>query len=100
LSFLDGGKIIETFWFTSLAFVNESQTLHLDHNPSMFVKMCTEVVLKNKKLLLKGGLGLVAVVLLDGFLPHAHKLPFFELTEEVKLLDMIKRVTFDQPLTE
>lgn len=100
LRLLDSGKIVKTLGFLSLAFVDKSQRLHFDHDSSMFLKMCAEVVLKDEELLFEGGLSLVAVILLDSFLPHAHEFPFFELTEEVQLLDMVKRVTLDQPLTE
>jgi len=65
----------------------------------MFVKVVAEMVLEDEELLLKGSLRLVAVVLLDSFLPHSHKLPLFELAEEVKLFNVVKRVTLNEPLS-
>ena len=39
-------------------------------------------------------------MLLDGFLPHAHELPALELLEEAEILDVVVRVTLDEPLAE
>ena len=61
--------------------------------------MGAEVILEHEKLLLERVLGFHSVLMLDGLLPHSHELPFFELLEEVLLLDMIVRVSLDQPLT-
>jgi len=62
--------------------------------------MLAEEVLQDEEFLLKRvGRGR-AVLLLDGLLPHAHKLPLFELTEERHLLNVVVRVALDQPLAE
>jgi hypothetical protein len=36
----------------------------------------------------------------DGFLPHSHELPFLEFLEEIFLLDVVVRVSLDQPLAK
>ena len=62
--------------------------------------MHTEIVLKHKEFLLEGVLRLHSILVLDGLLPHAHKLPSLELLEEGKLLNMIVGITFDKPLAQ
>jgi hypothetical protein len=62
--------------------------------------MHTEVVLQNEQLLFKRVLSLHSVLMLDGLLPHSHKLPSFEFLEEGKLLDVVVRVSLNEPLTK
>ena len=38
--------------------------------------------------------------MLDGLLPHSHELPSFEFLEERKLLDVVVRVSLNQPLSK
>lgn len=64
----------------------------------MLEKVRAEEVLQNEELFVEGVLGFGSVGLFDGLLPHAHELPFFELLEETEFLDVIVRVTLDQPL--
>lgn len=96
---LNGGKIVQAFRLTIFAFIDKPQRLHFNHDSSMFVKVGAEMVLEDEELLLKLSLSLVAVVLLNGFLPHAHELPLFELAEEIKLLNVIERITLNEPLS-
>ena len=62
--------------------------------------MVAEVGLQHEELLLEGVLSLGSVVVFDGLLPHAHELPFFELLEEAQLLDVVIRITLNEPLAE
>lgn len=64
----------------------------------MLEKVRAEEVLQDEELLVEGVLGFGSVGLFDGLLPHAHELPLFELLEEAEFLDVIVRVTLDQPL--
>lgn len=66
----------------------------------MLHQVNTEIILKHKELFLEGVLSLHPVLVLDGLLPHAHKLPSLELLEEGKLLNMIVGITFDKPLAQ
>ena len=92
--FLNGHDI--TVW----ASVYESRLLHFNHVESVLLKMDTEVILKHEKLLLEGILSLHSILMLDGLLPHSHELPLLEFLEEVEFLDMVVRISFDEPLTE
>ena len=66
----------------------------------MLEKMLSEVVLEDEQVLIESIEGLHLVLLLDDFLPHAHELPALELLEEGKVLDVIVRVTLDEPLAQ
>ena len=86
--------------FLVSARINEPQVLHLKHIFSVLAEMLAEMVLEDEKFLFERILCLHTVLMLDGFLPHAHKLPSFEFLEEWKLLDMVIGVSFDEPLTK
>ena len=58
------------------------------------------MVLKYEQLLFKRVLSLHSVLVLDGLLPHSHKLPSFEFLEEGELLDVVVRVSLNKPLTK
>jgi hypothetical protein len=58
------------------------------------------MILQHEELLFEGVLSLHPVLVLDGFLPHAHELPSFKFLEKWQLLNMIVRVTLNQPLSE
>jgi hypothetical protein len=62
--------------------------------------MSTEVGLEHEELLLEQILGAVSLLTLDSLLPHPHELPFFELLEEIELLDVIIGVSLNKPLTK
>jgi hypothetical protein len=66
----------------------------------MFREMSTKVILKHEEFLLERVLGLHPILMLDSLLPHSHELPFLELLEEAQLLNMVVRVTLNEPLTE
>jgi hypothetical protein len=61
--------------------------------------MNTEVVIQDEEVLFEVVHGFYTVLVLYGFLPHAHKFPFLELLEELVSLDVVVRVTFNQPLS-
>ena len=62
--------------------------------------MLREIRLQRKQFFFEGVLCAYAVLLLDGFLPVAHILPFLELHEEGQLLDAVVTVTLDEPLAQ
>ena len=97
---LSVSELTEGLSVASCAGVNEPLFLHLDHVESVFAKMSAEVVLQHKELLFERVLSLHTVLVLDGFLPHAHELPLLEFLEEVQLLDVVVGVTLDEPLPE
>jgi hypothetical protein len=66
----------------------------------MSKQVSTEVIFKNEELLVKRVLGCATILLFDHLLPHTHELPFLELLEEAQLLNMVVRVTLNEPLTE
>jgi hypothetical protein len=55
----------------------------------MLGKMSAEMILEHEKLLFKRVLGFHSILVFNGFLPHSHELPFFELLEEILFLDVI-----------
>jgi len=86
--------------YVTTADINELKMLHLNHVSAMDSEMILEMRLKHEKFFLQGVLGFVAVALLDGFLPHAHKLPLLKLLKEAKFLDVVVRITLDKPLSK
>jgi hypothetical protein len=78
--------------------INEPKMLHLNHESAMDSEVILEMRLQHEQFFLQGVLGFVTVALLDGFLPHAHKLPLLKLLEEAEFLDMVVRITLDKPL--
>ena len=64
----------------------------------MLEEVLSEVVLEHEQVQLKGIDGSVFVLELDGFLPHAHEFPRFELSEEAEVLDVVEGVTLNEPL--
>ena len=91
-------KLLDSLGIRSSKGVDESLLLHVDHIPSVTKQVGREVVLKDEQLLFESVLGLHSVLVLDGFLPHSHELPFLEFLEEVEFLDVVVGVSLDQPL--
>ena len=80
--------------------IHETESLHIEHESSVLHEMHAEVILKHKQLLFEGVLSLHSVLVLNSLLPHAHELPSLELLEEGKLLDVVVRISLDEPLAE
>ena len=93
------GELVNVFGVSSAADIDEANLTHAQHQASVLHQVRTEGVLQNEELLFKLVLGFDTVLVLDGLLPHAHELPFVELTEETVSLDVIVGVALNQPLT-
>jgi hypothetical protein len=63
-------------------------------------QMRPEVLLQDEQILLELVLHIVSVGFLDALFPHAHEFPGLELLEEGEVLDVIVRVSLDEPLAE
>ena len=98
--FLSLGEVVDVLVFGLLAGVHELVVGHRQHQRSVLEQVLSEVWLQHEKVLFKLINSSNLVVLLDLFLPHAHKFPAFELLEEAEVFDVIVRVTFNEPLSK
>jgi hypothetical protein len=62
--------------------------------------MLAEVRLEHEQLFFERILSFHPILVLDRLLPHSHELPFLKLLEEILFLDVIVRISFNQPLTK
>jgi hypothetical protein len=65
----------------------------------MLHQVHAEVVVQDEQILFQVVHCFNTVLVLYGLLPHTHELPLFELLEELVSLDVVVRVTFNQPLS-
>lgn len=66
----------------------------------MLHQVHAEVILQHKQLFLEGILSLHSVLVLNSLFPHTHELPALELFEKRQLLNVVVRITLDQPLSQ
>jgi hypothetical protein len=97
---LGGSELVNVLGVSRAADIDEADLTHLEHESSVLHQVATESILQDKQLLFKLVLSLDTVLVLNGFLPHTHELPLVELTKESVSLDMVIRVSFNQPLTQ
>jgi hypothetical protein len=66
----------------------------------MLHQVNSEVVIQDEEVLFEVVHGFHTVLVLYGLFPHAHELPLLELLEELVSLDVVVRITFDEPLSK
>ena len=96
---MDFGKIFDALCFEITRDVYESELLHLIAVGPVEEEVLGEYGVEDEELVLELSGSLSASLHLNGLLPHAKELPALKLLEERKLLDVIIRVTLNQPLT-
>lgn len=85
----------------SHASVNEADLVaHVEHELTMLHQVNSEVVVQDEEVLFEVVHGFHTVLVLYGLFPHAHELPLLELLEELVSLDVVVRITFDEPLSK
>lgn len=94
------GKLLNGVGVGRQTTVDEFALLHANHELSVLGQVSAVVVLEHEEFVSQGVLSLHSVVVLDGLLPHPHKLPLLELLEEWQVFNVVVGVSLDQPLAE